>query len=258
MMTRAALALLLLAIPAAQAQEKPQADHSDLAKLIHNLVIPLVPKDFEEKSEWGKTAPLPANLRLPRARRTVVMVEGRLEAPEGAWKRTKVTFDEPARNVQVRVTELTRIDKERTRLGAEFTISLHGERQRLQWARGIRLLDLTVEADAVIVAHLDTELTIKLTPGTFPPEISVAPKVLGTKLALKQFDLNRVGPVLFGNKEARDLGEELRGSLEGLMKQYEPQATEKLNEAIAKELKGGKAKLSAGTLLKLNLSEKKE
>jgi hypothetical protein len=128
----------------------------------------------------------------------------------------------------------------------------------LQWARGIRLLDLTVEADAVIVAHIETELTIKVTPRTFPPEITVAPKVLGTKLSLKQFDLNRVGPVLLGNKEARDLGEELRGSLEGLMKQYEPAATEKLNEAIATSLKDGKAKLSAATLLKLNLPQKKE
>src|SRR5439155_14398616 len=122
--------------------------------------------------------------------------------PEGAWKRTKVLFDEPAKNVQVRVTELTRLDKERTRLGTEFTISLHGERERLQWARGIRLLDLTVEADAVIIAQVETELTIKFTPGTFPPEVSVAPKVIGTKLTLKQFDLNRIGPVLLGNKEA--------------------------------------------------------
>ena len=39
----------------------------------------------------------------------------------------------------------------------------------------------------------------------FPPEISVVPKVLATKLALKQFDLHRVGPVAFGEKEARDL-----------------------------------------------------
>src|SRR4051812_44920643 len=84
-MKRAALALLLLVIPTVQAQNKAPADHSDLAKLIHNLVIPLVPKDFEDKSDWGKTAPLPPNLRLPRARRTVVLVEGRLEAPEGAW-----------------------------------------------------------------------------------------------------------------------------------------------------------------------------
>src|SRR5438067_919872 len=104
-MKSAVLALLLLAVPMARGQEK--SDHSDLAKLIHNLVIPLVPKDFEDKSDWGRTGPLPANVRLPRARRVVIMVDGRLEAPEGAWKRTKVTFDDPARNVQIRVTDLT-------------------------------------------------------------------------------------------------------------------------------------------------------
>ncbi len=254
-MKGAVLTLLLLAIPVARADDKP--DHSDIAKLIHNVMVPLVPKEFEDKSDWGKTAPLPPNLRLPRARRTLIMVDGRLEAPEGGWKRTKLTLDDPARNVQIRVTELSRIDKERTRLGVEVTVSLHGERERLQWARGIRLLGITVEADAVIVANLETELTIKFTPGKFPPEINVTPKVLQTKLELKQFDLNRLGPVQLGNKEARDLGDELKGSLQDLMRQYEPQATAKLNEAIAKGLKDGKAKLSAASLLKLNLGDKK-
>jgi deoxyhypusine synthase len=83
--------------------------------------------------------------------------------------------------------------------------------------------------------------------------VIVTPKVMDTKLELKRFDLNRVGPVLLGTEEAREMGEELRGFLQDLMKRHETQVTEKLNEAIAKAVKEGKTKLSATTLLKLNL-----
>ena len=81
-MKSAAIALLLLAIPAARAEDK--ADYSDFARFIHNLVVPLVPPQFEVKTDWGKTVPLPPNLRLPRARRTIVMVDGRPETDHRA------------------------------------------------------------------------------------------------------------------------------------------------------------------------------
>ena len=250
------LAFLFLITSTVRAEE-PKSDYPDLARLIHNMVVPLLPRQFEDKSSnWGMTAPLPPNLRLPRVRRTVVMVDGRLEAPEGAWKRTKVWLDDPAKALQLRVTELRPLNREKTRLVLEATIALHGERERQQWVRGLMLLNPIVQADAVIAATFEMDLAIKLTPKTFPPDISVKPKVVSTKLELKQFDLNRIGPVLLGNKEARDLGEELKGSLQDLMKQYEPEVTARLNEAIAKGLKDGQAKLSTATLLKLNLGEK--
>ena len=97
------------------------------------------------------------------------------------------------------------------------------------------------------------EVAVTINAGKFPPEVTVQPKVLQSRVELKRFELNRLGPVLLGNKEAHDLGDELKGSLQELLKQYEPQVTEKANEAIAQGLKDGKAKLSAETLLKLNL-----
>jgi hypothetical protein len=105
------------------------------------------------------------------------------------------------------------------------------------------------------VADLETEVKITANLKKFPPELNVVPKVLQTKLSLKQFDLHRVGPVAFGEKEARELGEELRGTLQELIRQYEDQVTQRLNEAIAKGIKENKGKLSPATLNKLNLPE---
>jgi hypothetical protein len=245
------LAAFILTAPAVRAEDKP--DYSDLARLIHSTLIPHVPREFEDRSDWGKMIPLQPNLRLPRVRRTIIPVGDRMEMPHGAWKRTKVWLDEPARDVQIRVTELRNTGKDKTRLGLEATIALHGERERQQWRNGLHLFDLTVQADAVVTVALDTEVTVTLNAGKFPPDLTVQPKVLQTRLELKSFDLKRIGPVLLGSKEARDLGEELKGSLQELLRQYEPQVTQKANEAIATGLKDGKAKLSADTLLKLNL-----
>jgi hypothetical protein len=245
------LSVIFLTAPVVRADDKP--DYSDLARLIHSTIIPKVPREFEDRSEWGKTIPLQPNLRLPRVRRTIIQVGDRMETPHGPWKRTKVWLDDPARDVQIRVTDLKKAEKDKSRLGLEATIALHGERERQQWRNGLQLFDLTVQADAVVTVTLDTEVTITLNAGKFPPDLSVQPKVLQTRLELKSFDLKRIGPVVLGNKEARDLGEELKGSLQELLRQYEPQLTQKANEAIATGLKDGKAKLSAGTLLKLNL-----
>ncbi len=247
--------VLLLFAPALRAEDKPL--HADLARLIHDMIVPQVPRNYEDSSEWGKMIPLPADLRLPRARRTIVMVDGRPHVPQGAWKRTKLVVEDPARDVQVRVTSLESAGRDKSRLGLEVTAALHGERQREQWVKGLRLLDLTVQADAIVVGNLDVELTARFDRSKFPPELIVTPKILQTKLELRRFDLNRIGPVLLGEKEARDLGEELKGALQELLRQYEPEVDEKLNQAVAKALKDGQAKLSPATLLKLNPGEKK-
>jgi hypothetical protein len=245
------LALTASLVQGLWAEEK--SDHPEFAKLIHSLVAPQLPRDFEDHSGWGKTTPVTNEVRLPRVRRTVVKVGDRMEWPHGGWKRSKVWLDDPAKNLQIRITNLQRVDKGRTRIGLEATLALHGERERQQWVKGLRLLGLTVQADAVVTAHLDTEITVAFNAKKFPPEVIVTPKVMDTKLELKRFDLNRVGPVLLGTEEAREMGEELRGFLQDLMKRHETQVTEKLNEAIAKAVKEGKTKLSATTLLKLNL-----
>jgi hypothetical protein len=243
-------ALFVFTVPTLGADE--EKGHADLARLIESIVLPQVPRMHEDHSGWGKTAPVTNEVRLPRVRRTVVKVGDRMEWPHGAWKRNKVWIDDPARDIQIRVTNLQRVDKDRTRVGLEVTGAIHGEREHQQWVKGLRLLGLTVQADAVLTAHLDAEVTVAVDAKKFPPDISVSPKVIETKLELKKFDLNRVGVVQFGQKEASELGEELRGFIQDLLKQNEQEVTTKLNEAIAKGLKDGKAKLSPATLLKLN------
>ena len=68
--------------------------------------------------------------------------------------------------------------------------------------------DLEVYQNALATGLRVYELSKK-----FPPEVTVKPRVLQSRLELKRFDLNRIGPVQLGNKEASDLGEELMHKL---------------------------------------------
>src|SRR5262249_35062657 len=117
-----------------------------------------------------------------------------------------------------------------------------------QWSRGLLLFDITAQADAVVTVGLDFDVTAKLNVTKFPPELQVEPKVLESRLLLNDFKLRKVGNLLQG-EEALRLGNELKGIIQDRLKQHEPEIVEKANVAIAKALKEGKGKISAGSLL---------
>src|SRR5439155_2362299 len=130
MFARTLLSLLMTA-PLARAEDKSPNDN--LARTIHSLIVPQIPKQHEDRSAWGQTIPIPPDLRRPGLRRTMIKVGDRMELPQGPWSRTKVWFDDPARDVEIRVVEKRKLDDGKTRLVREATIRLHGERQRQQW-----------------------------------------------------------------------------------------------------------------------------
>src|ERR1700732_2862048 len=90
-------------LPAAgAAEDKPpsKADYSEFAKLIQAAVVPHIPRELEDKSQWGKTIPDPGDLRLNRLR-THIRVGDKEDLPDGLWSRTRVVIDNPARDVQI-------------------------------------------------------------------------------------------------------------------------------------------------------------
>jgi hypothetical protein len=237
------LSALMLVLPVIPLRSEEKPEYAEVSRLIQSLVTSQAPRQYEDTSGWGMTIPFPVELRRPGLRRTVVKVGDRMELPHGPWIRSKVWIDDPGRDVQVRVTDMRKAEAGKgTRLSIEATVALHGERERQQWLRGLRLVDLTVQADAVVVASFDVDVAVRFKAGTLPPELVIEPKVVRTQLDLKRFDLHRVGPVQFTGKDAQDMGEELRGTLQGWLKQYEPRVTERLNEAVTAAVKSGKVK----------------
>jgi len=250
----ALLLVLLLAGTPVRADEK--ADHADLARLIQQMLAQQMPREFEDRKEWGKTVPIPENLANAPLRRRI-KVGDREEFPDGPWRRTKVWLDDPAKDLQLRVHEVRKTDANKTRVQVEVILSLHGERQRQQWLKGLPLLDLTVQGDAVVSILMDCDVAITLDTKVFPPALLVEPSVVQTRTSLKSFTLKQIGKLIKGDL-AEKLGHELQGMAEDLLKQKEPEIKDKANEAIAKGLKQNKGRITAEALLKAPIQGKKE
>jgi hypothetical protein len=243
-------ALGVMALLAAVARAQEPKDYSELSRLIQQAAVEKCPKRFEDKSEWGRTIPPPPAVRMPRLRRAVVQVNGHDEFPDGTWKRTLVWLDDPAKDVSIRVLDVQQQETNRYRVKLGATVSFHGERERKRWKNGVQLFGLAVQADAKIAAELTCDVKITLDASKFPPDVVAEPKVVASRLELQEFDLNRVGNVLVG-EPAHDLGNELKGLLQELVRMHEGEVKDYANAALAKALKGGQARIPATELLKL-------
>ena len=230
------------------ADDKP--NYAELSRLIQQAAAEKCPKKFEDTSEWGRTIPIPPAVRFPRLQRVVLRVNGRDEVPDGVWRRTLVWLDDPAKDIQIRVLDVQKKDANNYLVTLAAEVAFHGERERKRWRNGVQLFGLSVQADARIRAEFDCAVKIAIDATKLPPEVVAEPKVVATRLELRAFDLNRVGNILVGDP-ARDLGDELKGVLQDLLKQREGEVKDYANQALAKALKGGQARIPLTDLLKL-------
>jgi hypothetical protein len=237
---------LLLLAPLAAVVPEDRPDFSALSRLIQQSVIAHLPREYEDRSQWGMTVPVDPLLRS-QERRTRVRVGDHDEWPHGLWKRLKLWMDDPARDLHIEVQDFRRLDDGKRRLTVAATAAGHAERERKRWRYGVPHLGFTVDADGVVTATFDCEVDVTLDNTTFPPGIRVEPKVTACRLELREFVLRRIGPV--SGDAVRELGDELRDLVAALVRSYEPRAKELANRAIAKALKNGKGTFSAGALL---------
>jgi hypothetical protein len=231
---------LMFPLLAGAGEKSPPAN---LADRIRQAVVVRMPRQYEDRAEWGKTIPPPPAVRFPRLRRTVVKVGDHLELPDGTWKRTRVWVNDPARDVQVRVPEVRKVGKNITRLRVETTVAVEGERERQEWVNGVRLLTVTAEADAVVTVGLDVDVNVALDPARPLEGVQVGAKVKQVQIELKEFNLRRVGPVVF--VEQGPLGEELKAALQERLKTLEPKVRDYADRAIAQGLKNGQGLFAA-------------
>lgn len=241
--------------PAPTPAPTAKADYSHFSKLMQKMVAPHVPKFYEDLSGWGGSIPVPPDLKLPRLR-TYIKVGDRVEVPHGIWKKFRIWIDEPERDVEVRLLDMKRTDKGGFRLQIEGTALLHGEGEVKPWQKGLGLP--IVKADADIVVQLNLEVDVKLTfdTKTFPPEISVEPWIVSSNLQIRDFHLKRIQSLItIEGDTVSNLGNEIKGLLNDLIRRYDEEVTDRANQAIAASLKSGRGTLSTGELMKMFLSK---
>jgi hypothetical protein len=250
---------VLLTAAALKAQDpppKPPAEDpaADLEKLIHGAVASRLSKVIEDDSGWGRTIPLPEVVRRPRARRTVIDVDGHPEVPDGPWRKVRVWVANPDRDLRVRVKNFRRLDATKYRLEVVTDAGLRTEADVVRWRNGILLADITARARVDLRVTVECEVAGRLDTSKLPPEVRLESNLRELKVDVKEVvptrvTLNRLG-VTVGGDMLQAAGEELRGTLQALIRQKEPELKKRAGEMLARTLREGKGPLAAARMLK--------
>lgn len=240
----------LLLLEPARGQDRESPPYKELSQLIHKVIVTQMPRSHEQKIGWDQTTPVPpGKLPLPRLRPRI-KVGDREELAHGAWKRYKVWVEDPAKDLVIEVKDLKAQENGNWRLQLESRVLVHLEGEFRQYQKGLLLVGIQANADAVLWSCLDFDIAVELNTSKLPPEVKVKPKVVGTKLDILDFRLGRIGRVEIID-ESRRLDNELRHFLRDLLKTQEPAVQEYANQAIARALEQGKGTVSAAELLKV-------
>jgi hypothetical protein len=252
----AVLAGFLLLTPALGDEPAPKRGldkYAALSRLIQEGVMTRLPKVFADDSGWGRTIPIPPRLRRHNLRRTTVQVGDHVELPHGTWRKVRAWFDDPARDLRIHVRDLHKTKSGSYRLALDADASLRFEADVRQWLRGLLLADINGRADADVTVSLAFDVKVKLA-GKLPPEVTVTPRLTELKTDLHRFTPRQVtfrrAGVQVEGEALEKAGDDLKDTLQELIRAGEPQAIDLVNEAITRTLRDGKGTFSAAALLK--------
>jgi hypothetical protein len=247
--------LVLLSPLSAQTEDAKQRDYTEFSKMIHKMVIKDLPKEIEDKSGWGQMAPLTEKLLFPRIPRVKIRVGDKEGFPDGLWKKFKVRFPEPEKNIKINVKDFSKVDAKTFRLAVDSEVVVVGDGEAQNWQKGLRLGQIDAQAGALVGLNMVFNIGVTFDTKKFPPDINIEPKMTELGIDLKEFNLRRVSNAVTGiaieGDTAKDIGNDLKDTLKSFIKSQEPDIKNRANEAIAKSLKEGKGNISASALLKL-------
>jgi hypothetical protein len=247
----ACLVFLALGTPLVAQPMPPTEDPAaELNQLIHKAVAVRLPKVTEDDSGWGRTIPLPDRIRLPRARRTIVEVNGQPEVPDGTWIKTRLSVDDPDRDLKIHVRTFKRLSPTSYRLTLDADVTFRSEADTQRWRNGLLLSDAMVSADLLVRVFLDCEVVGKLGANG----IKLEPDVKDLTLTLKEYTphrvkLNRSGLSLEGDV-VEGLSDLLKTRVEEQLRGKEANLKKNGSEYLAAAMKDSKHPLNAAAMLK--------
>ncbi len=247
--------MALAVVHADDPSPEAKRDYTEFSKMIQKMVIKDLPKEIEDKSGWGQTVPLTERLLFPRLPRVKVRVGDKEGFPDGLWKKFKVRFDDPAKDIKINVKEFTKVDAKTFRLAVDSEAAFVGAGEVQNWQKGVRLGQIDAVASAVVGLAMVFDVAVTFDTKKFPPDINIEPKITQLGIDLKEFHLRRVSNaatnIAIEGETAKGIGDDLKDTLKAFIKSQEPDIKNRANEAIAKSLKEGKGNISAASLLKL-------
>lgn len=203
-----------------------------IQKLATNVVLENLPDTYEDNRDWGGTRERFDGLHVRLDGWQVRTKRKRKTVNHGTWKRYQITPIDPQQHLSVQISPIATLPDGRAAFTVELSSKLHSVAQLAEWNRGVKIMSVTLDADADVRIQLDCRLDVQLDGGRFPPDIVLKPEVTNARIRLRDLHVNRISH--FDGPVVRELGDGLRRIVQSKINDKQAKLTEKINRQIAK------------------------
>lgn len=229
----------------------PQADFEKiLSPILEDAVRRSLPSSFKDESDWGSTHDFTKRLKVRGKWNSLKLERVREAQNHGDWVRYLGHIEDPNQHVRIWIEDLN-VGPMRSTCQIHARVEFQGEAEFQQWVRGVRLIGVSVVAEATVKIRLDVQLDSKWDPSSFVSKAELTPHVTGGQIDLERFYVHRIGKA--HGEVAEQIGEQFEGKLARKLAGKEEKLVREANKAIAKELENGSVKLDLVDYLKNQL-----
>lgn len=229
----------------------PQADFEKiLSPILEDAVRRSLPTSFKDESDWARTHEFTKRLKVRGKWHSLKLERVREAQNHGDWVRYLGHIEDPKQHVRIWIEDLT-VGPMRSTCQIHARVEFQGEAEYQQWVRGVRLLGVSVVAEATVKIRLDVQLDSKWDLSALVSSAELIPTVTGGQIDLERFYVHRIGKA--HGEVAEQIGEQLEGTLAKKLSSKQEKLVREANKAIAKELENGTVKLDLVDYLKRQL-----
>jgi hypothetical protein len=223
-----------------------------IAPLITPLIADAVPREFEGKKDWGKTARITTGLHSDGNFFRFDIHREKSEVNDGVWKKYRVTLVEPEKNLEIRIDNLQRQEDGKYKLTLFVAAKVHAWAKVIVYKKGLRVLSLEPEGDTSIRLWVDADVGVEtVKSSTFIPGLELQPLVTDARIKFDDFRLTRIGDI--HGDVAKEIGELFRKVLQKELSG--PKLVDRLNHSLQKHPE--RLRLSPDQLLSKSTPQKK-
>ena len=246
-----ALAWLALAWPVVEA-----GFNDDIAKvlspILEDAVRRSVPTTFQDESDWNRTHDFTKRVKVRGKWNNLKLERVREAQRHGDWVRYMGQIDNPQQDVQIWVENLN-VSPTQSTCQIYARVKFQGEAEYQRWVRDVRLLGVSVVAEATAKIRLDVQLDTKFNAAGLVSSAEFTPQVVGGAIDLEHFYVHRIGKA--HGEVAEQIGEQLEGTLAKKLAGKQDKMVRAANKAIGKELEDGTLKLDLVSFLRQQIKK---
>src|SRR5688572_24004450 len=215
--------------------------------LARSVLLESLPERIEERRDWYRQTNI-STLKF-RGQGLKTRVE-KLDKPvnHGTWKHYIIEPVDAQTRLKLSIDGLQALPDGGFAFDLRVSAPIKASATVQQWTYGVRMLAVTVDADAEATATLRCEVRTTVTPGTILPTITLSPVVVSSEVDLEEFRLRKIGEL--PRSIARELSGEAKRIVVNYIRKNEAKLAAKANAALEKKSKAGKLTFSPIPLLR--------